>query len=86
MNQPSTKDDLKQATREIISRFNESQSKQNEQLKEMGIQLGEIAEDVSKVKFAFIDLLATDRHMHNLVRELKAHGVKLDETKIFASS
>ncbi len=34
---------------------------------------------------AVIDLLATDRHLHNLVRELKAQGLVLDERNIFAS-
>ncbi len=58
--------------------FNKSQGLQNK-------RLDIIAEDVSKIKLAVLDLMGTDRHMHTLVRELKGQGIALDETKIFAS-
>jgi len=74
---PATQDDLRSATREIIDHFSQSQGAQNERLDAM-------AEDIAKIKVAVIDLLATDRHLHNLVRELKAHKIPLDEAKIFA--
>ena len=68
---------IRENTREIIQHFNKSQSAQNEQLDAM-------AEDISKIKVAVVDLLATDRHLHNLVRELKAQNIPIDEGKIFA--
>jgi len=76
MSFPATKDDLRIATQEIIGHFNRSQAEQNERLEAM-------AEDLAKVKVAVVDLLATDRHLHNLVRELKARGLPIDERKIF---
>jgi len=33
---------------------------------------------------AIMELLATRKQLHNLVRELRAQGMKLDETAIFA--
>ncbi len=78
MSQPVTKDDLRVATREIIDHFNKSQSEQNQ-------QLGAIAEDVAKIKLAVIDLLATDRHLHNLVAALQRQGIKLSETEVFST-
>ncbi len=29
--------------------------------------------------------MATDRHMHNLVRELKAKNIAIDEQRVFSS-
>lgn len=43
---------------------------------------------IASERFGYVgdldDLLATDRHMHNLVRELKRQNIALDEAKIFA--
>ncbi|MBI4092408.1 MAG: hypothetical protein HY420_00620 [Candidatus Kerfeldbacteria bacterium] len=97
MGQAATKEDIralgnnlregiKENTREIISHFNASQGEQNKRLDRIETKVDTMAEDVAKVKLAVVDLIATDRHLHNLVRELKAQGVKLDEAKIFASS
>jgi hypothetical protein len=97
--QPATKDDLhivadglretiRENTREIIAFVQESQAAQdgrtNARFTALDTKLDAVAEDVAKVKMAVVDLLATDRHLHNLVRELKAQKIHLDETKIFA--
>lgn len=70
-------------TKDIIGHFNKSQGFQNERMGEMDRKLDVLVEDVSKVKLAVVDLLATDKHLHNLVRELRAQGLQLDESKIF---
>lgn len=97
-NEPITQSDLKTGlsnlreglestitanTKEIIGHFNTSQGFQNERMDQMDGKLDILIEDMSKVKLAVVDLLATDRHMHNLVREIKAHGMPIDESKIF---
>lgn len=86
------RDEIRENTRDIISHFNQSQGKQNEELKKMGVQLAIIGEDVSelkddmsKVKLAVVDIMATDRHMHNLVTALKGQGLKLNDAEIFRS-
>jgi hypothetical protein len=70
--------EMRQNTQELMVHFNQSQAVQNE-------KLDALAEDMSKVKLAVVDLLATDKHMHNLVRELQGQGIALDEKRIFAS-
>ncbi len=100
MAQAVTKSDLhealKETTREIIEHFNKSQGEQNRQVGERfdavdqrfdGIdrRLDEIGDDVSKIKLAVVDLMDTDRHLHNLVSELKSNDIKFDESKIFST-
>lgn len=68
---------LTESIRGLNANFNESQSKQN-------LVLDGLADDMSKVKLAVLDYLATDRAVRNLVHELQAQGIKLDEKKIFA--
>jgi len=46
--------------------------------------LVEIDDDVRLLKRAVLNL-AADAHLHNLVRELRAKGIELDESKIFLS-
>lgn len=84
MDQPVTRTHLNGAVetirgdiREVITHFNESQGKQN-------LMLEDLADDMSKVKLAVLDYLATDRAVRNLVHELQSQGIKLDEKKIFA--
>lgn len=84
---------LTESIRGLNTNFNKSQGAQNEQLSKMGQRfnavdekLDSIAEDVTKIKLAVVDLMGTDRHMHNLVRELKIKGISLEESKIFTSS
>lgn len=92
------REEIQVATRDIISHFNASQGEQNNRLDELAKQFkefkGEIhelkdivedmGEDVSKVKLAVLDILSTDRHLHNLVHELQEQGITLSHEKIFA--
>ena len=75
--------------REVIRHFNESQTEQNRRIDErfdaVDGRLNEIADDLAKVKLAVLDYLMTDRALRNLVQELKAHGIALDEKRIFAA-
>ena len=91
--------ELQETKADIISHFNASQGKQNERMDRMDQrmdrmegnivtikdQLNDVAEDVGKIKSAVLDLMATDRHLHNLVRELKRNGIALDEARVFAA-
>lgn len=70
--------EMQQNTQELITHFNQSQAIQN-------VKLDALSEDMAKVKLAVVDLLATDKHMHNLVRELQGQGIALDEKRIFAA-
>ena len=70
-------------TQEIISHFNQSQGLQNQRTDQIEAKLDSVAEDVAKIKLVTVDLMGTDRHVHNLVRELKGQGLPLDEKKIF---
>lgn len=93
------REDLRETTREIITHFNKGQAAQNERLDriegrtdgvEQSLQtvredLTQVKGDVSKIKLAVVDILATDRHIHNLVSELKSKGIDVDERKVFAA-
>ncbi len=70
---------LTESIRGLNTNFNKSQGAQN-------IQLNEIGEDVRKIKSVVVDLMGTDRHMHNLVRELKVKGIPLEESRIFTDT
>ena len=58
----------------FVKHFNQSQFEQNERLDTMDAKLD-----------AMMDMLATRKEMHNLVREPKSSGIRLDESKIFVS-
>lgn len=77
------RDEIRENTREIIGHFNKSQGAQNERLERIENRLEEVGEDVSKIKLAVVDLMATDRHMHNLVGALKREGISLNDNEIF---
>lgn len=57
--------------RDLNSQFVKSQELQNERMDrefgEVNTKLEAVAEDVSKIKLAVVDMMSTDRHMHNLV-------------------
>jgi len=90
---------LRGAIKEVVQHFNGGQAAQNERLSGLESRLGGVAkdlaevkedlasvkDDLAKVKLAVLDYLATDRAVRNLVRELKAQGIALDERKIFAA-
>ena len=59
-------------TKDIISHFNQGQGFQNERMDQTDSKLDTI-----------IEMLTMKREMRNLIRELKAQGMVLDESKIF---
>lgn len=77
---------LTESIRGLNTNFMKSQGAQNERLDTVDEKLDLIGEDVTKIKLAVVDMMGTDRHMHNLVRELKIKGIPLEEGKIFSSS
>jgi len=93
--QPVTKSDLaafgdglretlRGNTRDVVAQVTKGQVAQDQRLDRIESKVEGIAEDVAKIKLAVVDLLATDRHIHNLVRELKANNVPVDEGRVFA--
>ena len=72
-------------TRDLLAHQQQSLEPIRQSMDEAHTKLDALAEDMAKVKLAVVDLLATDRHIHNLVRELKAQNIALDESKIFAA-
>ena len=48
-------------------------------------QLTGVTQDVSKIKLAVIELMPTDRHLHNLVSCLRREGIPLDDREIFSA-
>ena len=93
------REELRETKSDIIGHFNASQAKQNERMDHMdqrmdrvegkldSIQTGVSAlqEDMAKVKSAVLDLMATERYVRNLVRELKLQGINIDEMRVFAT-
>ncbi|MBI2984378.1 MAG: hypothetical protein HYY50_02025 [Candidatus Kerfeldbacteria bacterium] len=84
---PAAKDDLtklgsrldgiiQHQTRGLIAHFNQSQATQTEWIK------GEV-DKVHVEPEAIKELLAWRQELQNLVREIKSHGLALDESKIF---
>ncbi len=61
---------------QVDERFNQT----DERLDHMDERLGTMDAKLD----ALLEAVATRRELHNLVRELKARGVTLDESKIFA--
>lgn len=68
---------------DINASFNKSQGEQNHRFENrfnyIDQEIGVIKDDVHKIKLAVVDLMGTDKHLHNLVRELKGNGIALDE-------
>lgn len=80
--------DIRDAMRHVSQRLDRQDEKiEKVETKLVGIEttLVDVADDITKIKLAVLDYLGTDRAVHNLVRELKSQGIKLDERKIFAS-
>lgn len=69
-------DSLSHATREIISHFNQSQGSQDEWIRRRFDQ-------VDAKLDAMTEMLAMRQELRSLVRELKAQGITLDESRIF---
>lgn len=79
------RDEIKENTREIISHFNKSQGFQNTELRAIRINVSELKDDMAKVKLAVVDIMATDRHMHNLVGVLKREGISFNDNETLRS-
>ena len=75
---PASKDNLRSSTREIIDHFNQSQDKQSTWIKE---EFDKVHVELEAIK----QLLVYRQELHNLVRELKAQGMTLNESKIFSA-
>jgi len=66
--------------RDLNTQFMQSQADQNARLDRMDARLEEVDTKVS----AIMEMLATRKEVRALVRELKAQGIKLEESRIFA--
>ncbi len=73
----ATKEDI----RGVISHFNKSQSLQNERLDRMDDRFDHVDAKLE----AIMEMLTMRQEMHNLIRELRGQGLKLDESKIFVA-
>ncbi|MBI3956783.1 MAG: hypothetical protein HY340_02235 [Candidatus Kerfeldbacteria bacterium] len=82
MSKPLTEDAfntrLTGAVREIISHFNQSQGGQTQQFNERFDQ-------VDAKLAAIMEMLAMRQELRNLLRELKASGIAIDESKVLVS-
>ena len=75
---PASNDDLRASTREILDHFTKSQGVQNTWIKE---EFDKVHVELEAIK----QLLVYRQELHNLVRELKAQGMTLNESKIFSA-
>lgn len=75
---------IKENTREIVAYFNASQGKQNEWIKKEFKKIYERFDEIAVELEAIKDMLAMRQELRNLVRELRAKGIELDESRIFA--
>jgi len=73
--------DLVGSIRDLNAQFLQSQAEQNARLDRIGGQLEEADAKIS----AIMEMLATRKEVRALVRELKAQGIKLEESRIFAA-
>lgn len=70
--------------RDLVEHFNRSQGAQNERLDAMEQRFESRFDEVDTKLSAIMEMLATRQELRALVRELKAHGIALDESRIFA--
>lgn len=70
----ASKRDLQALRQEMNERFQAMQQEMNVRFEQVDIKLD-----------AMLELLAHRKELYNLVRELKAKGVEIDETKVFVS-
>lgn len=66
--------EITEAKRDIIHHVNEGQELNAQRFDEVDVKLA-----------AIMEMLAMRHELRNLVRELKTQGIKLEETKIFAT-
>ncbi len=84
---------IRRDIRDVISHFNKSQAAQNERLNKIEHRLDRMEkwmdgfddhfEEIDAKLTAIMEMLTTRKELRNLIRELKAKGIVLDESKIF---
>jgi hypothetical protein len=92
MTEATTKQDLKEAVgmirqdmatkadiRDLVQHFLKSQDVQDKHFNELVEKLTSVELKVE----AIMEMLSTRKQLQSLVRELKAQGIRLDESKIF---
>ncbi len=92
MSEYVTKKDLTTILDSALTRFSATindridgfESRVNKRFQGVEEQLQSLNDDMSKVKHGLLDYLGTDRAVHNLVRELQAKGIAIEDSKIFA--
>lgn len=72
--------DLKEDIRDLVQHFLGSQNAQDEKLAAIIERLATVDAKLDAV----MELLSTRKQLQILVRQLKAHGIALDESKIFS--
>ncbi|MBI4092875.1 MAG: hypothetical protein HY420_03040 [Candidatus Kerfeldbacteria bacterium] len=75
---------IKRNTREIVAHFNASQGEQNKWIKGEFEKVDQRFDEIRVELEAIKEMLAMKQELRNLVRELKAKGIELDESRIFA--
>jgi len=84
---------IREDIRDVISHFNKSQAEQNKRLDVMDKRFDGVDKRLDGIDARFdqidskldaiMEMLATRKELHNLVRALKKQGVVLDEAEIF---
>lgn len=76
---------LRAAVQDIIGHFNKSQGEQNIRLDKVDSRLGTMDDRLNKMDAkleAIMEMLATRKELRLLIKELKAQGIRVDESKI----
>lgn len=79
------REEMAENTRTIINHFNQSQGLQNERIDQMEQRFDQQFAEINVKLDAITKMLVMRQEMHNLVRELRGQGLKLDESKIFVA-
>lgn len=71
-------EDLKSRIRDLVQHFNESQSGQT-------AQIDARFDEVDSKLTAIMEMLTLRKELRSLIRELKAQGIRIDESKVLVS-
>jgi hypothetical protein len=75
-----SREELVGSIRDLNTQFMQSQADQNKRLDRIDSHVEEVDTKVT----AIMEMLATRKEVRALIRELKAQGIKLEESRIFA--
>jgi uncharacterized protein YicC (UPF0701 family) len=75
-----SREELTESIRDLNTQFMQSQADQNSHLERLDDHVEEVGIKVN----AIMEMLATRKEVRALIRELKAQGIKLEESRIFA--